>query len=259
MIILVILCFGLLTFFWSTQVFYKMVQAPANTIEVDVIAKQWMWLFHDAHGDQINMLKVPLGRPVRLVMTSQDVIHSFFVPEFRIKQDVLPGRYTTVWFEAQKLGRFEILCSQYCGLRHAEMRGVIDVVTDEEYDRSEMGPLANSELEHGKNLFTIKGCGACHDGTSSIGPSLNHIYNHSVTLSDGSVVIADENYLRRSILQPNAEVVKGYISTMPSFQGQLNEEDLLALIRYIKSKAKIEPDQKPKIEKPLENKSKVKG
>jgi cytochrome c oxidase subunit 2 len=235
-VISLILIFGMVTFFISARVFYKMQHSPNNTIEVDVIAKQWMWLFHDAHsGDQINVLKIPVGRPVRLVMTSKDVIHSFFVPEFRVKQDVLPGRYTSLWFQAEKPGRYEVLCSQYCGLNHSQMRGVIEAISQEEYDKVQENPIAHSELEHGKNLFTVKGCVACHDGATPLGPSLKNLYNHDVPLADGSVVIADENYLRRSILQPHAEIVRGYSSTMPSFQGQLSEEDLMALIRYIKS------------------------
>jgi cytochrome c oxidase subunit 2 len=239
-VISLIMAFGFFIFLSSTKIFYKMRNSPGNAIEVDVIAKQWMWIFHDAHlGDQINMLKVPIGRPVRLVMTSKDVIHSFFVPAFRVKQDVLPGRYTTLWFQATRLGQFEVLCSQYCGLSHSQMRAVVDVVSQDEYDHPTQGnPVVDSELDHGRSLFTLKGCIACHDGQTPIGPSLRQIYHQTVFLADGSSIVADENYLLRSLLEPNSQIVKGYQPVMPTFQGQLTEEEVLALIRYIKSKEK---------------------
>jgi cytochrome c oxidase subunit 2 len=246
LLISLIFIFGAASFLFSTPIYYRMRQPPEKALEIDVIAKQWMWIFHDPRtGDQINELKVPLGRPVKLLMTSRDVIHSFFVPAFRLKQDILPGRYTSLWFTADKLGRFEVLCAQFCGLSHSQMRAVIEVVPAAEYDAVVHPASSGKEWEKGKSLFATKGCIACHDGATQIGPSLHGILGRRVVLADGSSVMADRNYLRRSILTPNAQIVKGYSPVMPTFQGQLTEEELLTLIRYISQNTQ-EPPKKEK-------------
>lgn len=233
-----IFTFGLCIFIWSAQLFYRMYMPPPSALEIDVVAKQWMWVFHDQHGkDQINYFKVPLGQPVRLLMTSEDVIHSFFVPAFRIKQDVLPGRYTSAWFTATQLGSFDILCSQYCGLSHSQMRAVVEVVTPAEYENDIKGTSDSSAaLDKGAELYVKHSCQACHDSAHPVGPSLHGIFGRSVFLEDGSSVISDENYLRRAILTPNAEIVAGYSPVMPTFQGRLSEEELMSLIHYLKTK-----------------------
>lgn len=234
---LVIFSFGLGVFIWSAQIFYKMYVPPSSALEIDVIAKQWMWVFHDKNGnDQINLLKVPLGKPVRLVMTSEDVIHSFFVPAFRVKQDVLPGRYTSLWFTPTQLGTFDILCSQYCGLSHSKMRAIVKVVSPSEYENAKELADQKSPWQKGADLYAKHSCQTCHDSAQAMGPSLKNIFGQQVHLANGSTVLADENYLRRAILAPNADIVAGYSAVMPTFQGQMTEEELMQIINYIKMK-----------------------
>jgi len=235
-----IFLFGLGLFIFAAKVFYQMYVPPASSIEIDVIAKQWMWVFHDARGpDQINSFKVPLNQPVRLVMTSEDVIHSFFIPAFRVKQDILPGRYTSLWFQPTKLGRFEVLCSQYCGLSHSQMRAFVEVISAEDYAAFVTKKnMAESDIARGAQIYNDKGCASCHDSNDMIGPSLQNIYGTSVKLNDGKNVLVDDNYLRRAILTPNSEIVQGFDPVMPTFQGQLSEQELILLINYIKSPTK---------------------
>ncbi|MGZ3797458.1 MAG: c-type cytochrome, partial [Pseudobdellovibrionaceae bacterium] len=171
-----------------------------------------------------------------------DVIHSFYVPSFRIKQDLVPGQYTSLWFTPTKLGTFPILCAQFCGLDHAKMRGAIEVLSPEDYDKNILQKGSVSSLaEMGKKLFTDKSCIACHEGPVPMGPRLENIMGKKVELTDGRQVVVDENYLRRSILNPQADIVKGYQAIMPSFQGQLTEQELAALISYIKTKKREPP------------------
>jgi cytochrome c oxidase subunit 2 len=232
-----LLFFGLGIFVWASAVYYHMYTPPKNAREIYVIAKQWEWTFQDAkNGDQINTLKVPVNTPIRLIMTSQDVIHSFFVPDFRLKQDLLPGRYTSLWFTAYKTGRFQILCAEYCGLDHSRMRGEIEVVPQNEltdFAAPGGGPAAE-EAAKGRTLFSEKGCIACHSGAHPIGPALEHLYGKTVQLEGGQTVTADDNYIRNSILDPQGQIVKGFPRVMPTFQGQLSESELAALIAYIK-------------------------
>ncbi|MGZ3770686.1 MAG: cytochrome c oxidase subunit II [Bdellovibrio sp.] len=233
-----IFLFGLSIFIWSAKTYHTMFSLPKNSLEINVIAKQWLWIFRDVHSkDNINSFKIPMGKPVRLVMTSLDVVHSLFIPAFRIKQDVLPGRYTSIWFTATKTGTFDILCTQYCGLNHSQMRATVEVLSPEDYQHylKEDSSQSLSSLK-GAKLYSQKGCIACHDGMNSIGPSLKGIFDSQVTLENGTAIKFDENYIRQSILQPNAEIVKGYKPVMPSFQGQLTEEDLVDIINYLKAK-----------------------
>ena len=225
-------------FIWSLVLFAKARTPPANAQTLYVVAKQWMWhVQHPAGQREINSLHVPIGEPVRLTMTSQDVIHSFYVPAFRVKQDVLPGRYTQLWFTATKLGTFSLFCAEYCGLDHSKMGGTVVVMRPGEYAHWLTGHETGVSLAaRGATLFRARGCSGCHGPNASIhAPDLNDLYGHPVHLSNGSTVIADDRYIRDSILLPEAQVVAGYEPLMPSFSGQLSEDDLLALIAYIKS------------------------
>jgi cytochrome c oxidase subunit II len=226
-------------FIWSSLVFSQFYQAPPSSLRIHVLAKQWMWkLEHENGRREIDELHVPLGQPVELVMTSQDVIHSFFVPAFRIKQDVLPGRYTSLWFTATRLGHFELFCAEYCGTNHAGMHGGVTVMRPTEFAQwLAAEPEQSSPAARGFELYRRVGCSGCHEPTSTVhAPDLTGLYGRPVHLADGSTVIADETYLRDSILLPQKQVVAGFDPVMPSFQGQLDEDDLIALIAYIKSR-----------------------
>jgi len=225
-------------FLWSLALFARARTPPPDAQTVYVIAKQWMWKIEHPGGQrEINALHVPLGEAVRLTMTSQDVIHSFYVPAFRIKQDVLPGRYTQLWFEATRLGSFPLQCAEYCGLDHARMGGRVVVLRPADYQVWLSGHAAAGSLaSRGAELFRSRGCSGCHASGAAIrAPPLAGLYGRPVPLADGRTVIADERYLRDSILLPGVAVVAGYRPLMPSFSGQLSEEDVLALIAYIKS------------------------
>ena len=221
-------------FIWSATLFVRMSQPPADALEIHVVGKQWMWKIQQPSGrKEIDELHIPLGRPIKLEMTSQDVIHSFFVPAFRIKQDVVPGRYSYEWFTADKLGEYHLFCSQYCGTSHAAMIGTVYVMEPRDYAKWAASAAMEDRPEAaGEHLFTQYGCINCH---GSQAPSLAGIYGHSESLSDGSHVLVDDGYLRESIINSRAKMVAGYPPIMPSYQGQLSEEQLNQLIAYIKS------------------------
>ncbi len=201
------------------------------------VAKQWMWKFQHMEGQrEINELHVPIGRDVKMIMTSQDVIHSFYVPAFRIKQDVLPGRYTVAWFRATKAGRYHLFCAEYCGTSHSGMIGDVVVMQPAQYEQWLSGGPAAPLAQTGKQLFLSLGCSTCHRfDVQGRGPNLMNAYNRPVLLDDGRTITADENYLRESILTPAAKVVSGFKPIMPIFQGIISEEQLNALVAYIKS------------------------
>ena len=225
-------------FGWSLILFAQARTPPDNAQTLYVVAKQWMWkVQHPAGQREINTLHVPLGEPVRLTMTSQDVIHSFYVPAFRVKQDVLPGRYTQLWFTATRLGTFPLFCAEYCGLDHSKMGGAVVVMSPADYAQWLTGHDTGESLAaRGAALFRSRGCSGCHGTNASVhAPDLEGLYGRSVHLSDGTTLIADQRYLHDSILLPNLQIVAGYEPIMPSFTGQLSEEDVLALIAYIKS------------------------
>jgi cytochrome c oxidase subunit II len=233
---LLVLSMGI--FAWGTILFYHMHRPPANSMDIYVVGKQWMWKIQHQEGpSEINTLHVPLGQPVRLVMTSEDVIHSFYVPAFRLKQDVLPGRYTYMWFQATKVGEYHLFCAEFCGTNHSEMRGSVIVMEPSDYQQwlnnSSVGqPLA----ETGKQLFTQLGCAHCHAPESGVrAPNLNGLFGQTVPLSNGASVQADEAYIRQSILFPKAKVVAGYDPIMPTYEGDVTEEQVLQLVEYIKS------------------------
>ncbi|HWQ34672.1 MAG TPA: cytochrome c oxidase subunit II [Blastocatellia bacterium] len=227
-------------FAWGARLYFTLYRPPREAQEIYVTAKQWMWKFQHPEGQrEINELHVPLGRRIKLVMTSEDVIHSFYVPDFRVKSDVLPGtkRYTTVWFEATKTGRFHIFCAEYCGTNHSGMIGWVVVMEPEEYQAwlgggEGVGTMSAS----GESLFQSLGCATCHlmNGQGQ-GPSLQGVFGKPVTLQSGQKVVADESYIRESIINPQAKVVAGYQPIMPTFQGLVGEEQLLQLVAYVKS------------------------
>lgn len=225
-------------FVWGSSLYFQNSEPPPGAMEIFVTGKQWMWKAEHPEGQrEINELHVPLGRPVKLTMTSEDVIHDFFVPAFRVKKDVLPGRYTSLWFEPTKLGTFHLFCAQYCGAFHAGMIGSIIVVEPDEYEQWLLGGVQGETMEAaGGRLFKETGCVTCHlaDG-SGPAPSMAGVYGNTVHLANGETLTADDAYIRESILSPNAKVVNGYKPVMPSFQGQLTEEQILDLVAYIRS------------------------
>jgi cytochrome c oxidase subunit II len=233
-------------FGWGAVVFLKASRPPADAHEIYVVGRQWMWkLQHPSGPREINDLHVPVGRPVKLIMTSEDVIHSLFIPAFRTKMDVLPGRYTTLWFEATKPGRYHLFCAEYCGSKHSRMTGSVYAMDPAQYadwlEKSGEGlrPLS----AEGERLFRNFGCAECHQagptvGGPVLGPDLAGLFGRRVILQDGGDIVADETYLRESILYPQRRLVAGYRPTMPSFEGRASEEELAQLVSYIKSMAR---------------------
>ena len=225
-------------FAWAARDFATLYDPPADALPITVVARQWMWKLQHRNGRrEINELHVPLGEPVVITMTSEDVIHSFFIPAFRIKQDVLPGRYTRLWFTATQLGEFPLFCSEYCGSEHSLMTGRVIVTSPADYGRwLASGPAQPSMAQYGFALFRQLGCSGCHDARSTIhAPLLDGVYGRTVHLNDGRTITADANYLRDSILVPDKDVVAGFAPVMPSFSGQASEDDIQALIAYLES------------------------
>ncbi len=235
-LLLVFVVFG-----WGYKGWLDYKTVPDNAYEIQVSAYQWGWTFKYATGAQIaNEVHVPAGRPVKLVMKSQDVIHSFFVPDYRIKQDVLPNRYTSLWFQAEEPGESQVFCAEYCGTSHSNMLATVVVQTPEEFKTW----LANQDTggggtpsERGEKLITLQGCTACHtvDGTPKIGPTYKGLYDTEVELDDGNTATADDNYIRESILDPGAKIVKGFQNQMASYEGRLDDDQISDIIEYIKT------------------------
>ena len=215
--------------------------APAESYEIQVTAEMYMWTFTYPDGTTtVNELGVPRGRPVRLVMSSKDVVHSFFIPEFRVKQDLVPGAYTTTWFQATRAGETALLCTEYCGVGHSDMLATVKVMEEpdfEEWLKGAGGPSDLPPAERGKALFTQRSCANCHsvDGTRVQGPTLKGLFGRTEELADGTRVTADEEYFRESLMNPAAKVVRGYPAVMPTYRGLLKDTDVEALIAYIKS------------------------
>lgn len=238
------LLLGLGVFVWGAKLFANVFSpAPANALEVFVIGKQWMWHLQHSNGiRENNELHIPVGRPVKLTMISQDVIHDFFVPAFRIHMDVVPGRYTTTWFEPTKPGRYHIFCAQYCGTKHSEMTGWVTVMDPEDYAKwlskggNEVGTVPKTMEQLGKEIYDQYNCGNCHDpdGTQR-GPSLIGLYGSTVKLKDGRSVPANDAYIRESIVNPSDKIAEQYQQIMPSYKADLTEEQLLELLAYIRS------------------------
>jgi cytochrome c oxidase subunit 2 len=228
----------MIMFFWGASAFFPIYRPPSNALDVYVVGRQWMWKIQHAAGNpEINELHVPLGRPIRLTMTSQDVIHSFYVPAFRLKQDVLPGRYTTIWFEPTKIGEFHLFCAEYCGTKHSGMVGRVVVLSPADYERWLATGISQGSLASGGHrLFLSLGCAACHtEDVGAQGPNLTRLSGSRVLLQGGGETVADENYLRESILDPAAKLVAGFQPIMPAFRGKVSEDDLLRLVSYLKA------------------------
>ena len=229
---------ALFIFWWVSSAQLSALVPPKNAIEIHVVAKQWMWKTQHANGArEINELHVPIDVPVRLVMTSQDVIHSFFVPAFRMKKDVLPGRYTETWFRATKLGSFHLFCAEYCGSEHSRMTGRIVVVSQEEYGRwLAAQPQGDGLAKEGEAIFRARGCSGCHAEASKVhAPKLRGLYGRAVQLADGRTVTADDAYLRDSMLLPKRDITAGFEPIMPSYKGILTDGEIISLTAYIRS------------------------
>lgn len=228
---------GLVSFAWGATLYVNTFQPPDNAMTIYVVGKQWMWKVQHAEGRrEINQLHVPTGQPVRLRMISEDVIHGFFVPAFRVKQDVLPGRYTDLWFEPTKTGVYHLFCAEYCGTSHSLMRGSVVVQTPREY----ADWLASEQSEEpqiaGRRLYESLRCGQCHgDTATNRAPSLANLLGSAVLLDSGQTITADLDYLRTSILDPGQHIVSGFSNRMPSYRGQLTEEEILKLLTYLRT------------------------
>ncbi|NJN99493.1 MAG: cytochrome c oxidase subunit II [Anaerolineales bacterium] len=236
------LLLALAVFVIQAMAYFNLYRPPIDALEIYIVGKQWMWKAQHPEGqDEINELHVPVNRPVRLIMTSQDVIHSFYIPAFRVKQDVLPGRYTSMWFEATEPGTYHLFCTEFCGTDHAEMGGSVIVMPEAEYQQWLAGDSGNVPLaEAGAAQFQQLGCVTCHqaDGQGR-GPALVGVFGGEVELEGGQTVIADEEYLRESIVNPRVKIVAGYPSIMPTYQGQISDEGLQQIVAYLKS---LKPD-----------------
>lgn len=229
---------ALFMFAWGAQVYFHLTRPPAGAMEIYVVGKQWMWKVQHADGArEINELHVPIGRPVKLIMGSEDVIHSFFLPSFRVKADVVPGRYNTLWFTATKPGRYHIFCTQYCGTKHSAMIGWVTAMEPAEYQAwLSGGDSGITVADNGAKLFRDLGCASCHQEVAQgRGPSLRGSYGHDVKLADGQTALFDDEYIRESIVNPQAKIVAGFQPIMPTFQGLVNDDGVAALIEYIKS------------------------
>ncbi len=225
-------------FVWGAKVFFNAYRPPAGAMEVYVVGKQWMWKIQHVDGQrEINELHVPVGRPVKLIMGSEDVIHDFFIPAFRVKADVVPGRYNVLWFTATKAGRYHLFCAQYCGTSHSGMVGWVIAMEPADYEAWLAGGKAtDSAVATGAKLFQDLACNSCHRTDSQArGPMLTDLFGRTVELQSGASVVADESYIRESIVNPQAKIVAGFQPIMPTFQGLVSEEQLLQLIAYVRS------------------------
>jgi cytochrome c oxidase subunit 2 len=232
-------------FFWSAHLFFTINRVPKDAIQINVVGKRWMWKIQHMSGRrEINELHVPVGVPVKVTLTSEDVIHSFYVPAFRVKKDAVPGRYNTTWFEATKPGRYHLFCAEYCGTEHSGMIGWVIAMEPSEFQAwLEGGAPGESLASAGEKLFSDLACATCHRADSGArGPNLVGLFGSQVLLSNGSTVTADEGYIRESIVNPSAKVVAGYQPIMPTFQGLVSEERLMQLVAYVRSLA---PEPQP--------------
>jgi cytochrome c oxidase subunit 2 len=224
-------------FVYATVVYFNIVRPPAETLEIYSTGKRWMWRFQHIEGQsEINELHVPRGRPVKVTFTSEDVLHDLYIPAFRIKADAIPGRYSSIWFTATKTGEYHLFCAEYCGTKHSGMIGRVIVMEPNDYQAWLSGGGGLTMIQRGEQLFQQLACVSCHitDG-SGRGPSLAGVFGSDVMLTNGTTVVANDTYIRESILMPQAKLVAGYQPVMPTFQGQVNEEGVMSLIEYVKS------------------------
>jgi cytochrome c oxidase subunit 2 len=232
-------------FAWGAHVYFQLLVPPDNALELNVVGKQWMWKVQHQEGNrEINELHVPLGRPVRLTLASEDVIHSFFIPAFRVKQDVVPGRFLTQWFTPTRVGQYHLFCAELCGTDHSKMVGTVHVMNPADYEEwLNQGVVGDSLAQSGARLYRELGCSGCHVGPSTVrAPRLEGLYGRMVPLQNGQFVRANDQYIRDSILLPNSQVTAGYEPVMPTFQGRITEDELFQLIAYIKSAANTPPE-----------------
>jgi len=235
-------------FVWGAKVFFDIYRPPAGAMEIYVTGKQWMWKVQHMDGQrEINELHVPVGRPVKLIMGSEDVIHSYYIPAFRVKADVVPGRYNVLSFTATKPGTYHLFCAEYCGTKHSGMIGSVVAMEPQEFQAwLAGGPASESPVAAGEKLFSDLACNTCHRGdTQGRGPMLTGLFGKPVELQDGRTVVADEAYLRESIVNPQAKIVAGFQPLMPTFQGLVTEEQLLQLISYVRSLSQQAPGSAP--------------
>lgn len=228
----------LVAFVWGALLYFRIFNPPTNAMNIYIVGKQWMWKAEHPGGQhEINSLHIPIGRPVQLTMVSQDVFHSFSIPAFRVKREVIPGRYSTVWFEATEPGTFHLFCTQYCGTNHSQMIGDVVAMTPDDYQAWTAGSTSGSSLaQNGERLFASLGCNSCHTGEASAkGPNLAGVYLSNLQLTNGSTIVADDAFLRQAILTPSFHQEAGYTPIMPTYQGQISEDGLIDLVEYIKS------------------------
>jgi cytochrome c oxidase subunit 2 len=243
-------------FVWGSAVYLDQTVPPRGALDIYVVGKQWMWKIQHPNGRrEINELHVPVGRAIKLTLASQDVIHSFFIPAFRIKQDAVPGQYRTMWFQATKPGEYHLFCAEYCGTNHSRMIGKVVVMEDIAYQQWLSGYTEQTPVEEGQKLFVQYDCASCHEtGRRQRAPQLGGLYGTEVPLANGRTAVFDENYIRESIVNPDAKVVRGFFpGIMPTFRSQLSEEQILALIAYIKSLSQPpaeQPQQQPSQQTP---------
>ena len=225
-------------FVWGAKVFFELYRPPVGAMEIYVVGKQWMWKAQHMDGQrEINELHVPVGRPVKLIMGSEDVLHSYYIPAFRVKADVIPGRYNVLWFTATQPGTYHLFCAEYCGTKHSGMVGSVIAMEPQAFQAwLGGGGASESPVAQGEKLFSDLSCNTCHmTDSQGRGPMLTNLFNKPVELQGGGSVIADEAYLRESIVNPQAKIVAGFQPIMPTFQGLVSEEQLLQLISYVKS------------------------
>src|SRR5665213_706118 len=228
----------LVTFVWGALLYFRIYDPPTNAMNIYIVGKQWMWKAEHPGGQhEINALHVPAGVPIQLTMISQDVFHSFSVPDFRIKREVIPGRYSTVWFNATTPGTYHLFCTQYCGTNHSQMIGEVTVLSPEDYKKwTEESTSGMSLAQNGERLFASMGCNACHSGNAAArGPSLAGVFGSQLQLTNGSSVQVTEAYLRDAILNPSEHITAGYSPIMPTYQGQISEDGLIDIVEYLKS------------------------
>lgn len=244
--IVIPLVLAMVLFGWGAVLYRDLSQPPGGTLDVYVVAKQWMWkVQHPSGRREINELHLPAGRPVRLILSSEDVIHDFFVPAFRVKMDVLPGRFTYLGLEPERTGVFDLFCAEFCGTGHSDMIGKVVVLEPHRFQQwldedPERPPMAES----GKQLFERLGCAACHmAGDDPRGPTLRGLYGSMVRLESGASVLADEAYLREAVLEPDKTIVRGYRAIMPTYKDQVTEEQLVKLLEYMRSLEDAQPEK----------------
>jgi len=228
----------LVMFVWGALLYFRIYNPPANSMNIYVVGKQWMWKAEHPGGEhEINALHVPTGRAIQLTIISQDVFHSFSIPAFRVKREAIPGRYTTVWFEPTVPGTYHLFCTQYCGTEHSHMIGEVVVLTPKDYQKwLDESTSGMSLAQNGERLFASLSCTACHNTRPDArGPSLANVYGAKLAMTSGGTVLADDAYLREAILNPSQHVTQGYAPIMPTYQGQVSEEGVIALVEYIKN------------------------